>query len=137
VTDQKSDDASICTLELYYTGGWKMVTDLQGTTNDHKYTLTDPAILSTKKGQYGSTDLGVEGMIMLLYKHTCNAISKYLPKPTIAMIQLSIPPIELQACIQMLKAIDNSTTYTWELRLTDPTRKKVAQTLRSVITSHH
>jgi len=107
------------------TGGQKIIADLQGIEANSQYILTDPAILS-RTGQYGSSDLGVEGMLMMLLNHTCNRFCGQLPKPDIQNIWLSISQEQRQACMQAFRAMNNSTAYTWELVLPELTRHQLA-----------
>ena len=44
------------------TGGYLMVTDLQGVLTAEGYTLTDPVVLCTDLTRFGSTNLGAEMM---------------------------------------------------------------------------
>ena len=51
--------------------------DLQGVKHNYEYKLTDPAIHSVHR-EFGTTDLGVAGMEMVLANHRCNSICKQL-----------------------------------------------------------
>ncbi len=57
----------------HITGRNYLLCDLQGAvTEDGRLVLTDPAILSNIRTQYGDTDLGPEGIDRFFYHHQCN-----------------------------------------------------------------
>ena len=58
------------------TNGKLLICDIQGVKDANQYSLTDPAIHSDE-GQYGSTDLGKQGMEAFFKKHKCE---KYCSK---------------------------------------------------------
>lgn len=118
----------------YYTGGQKMVADLQGVCYSNKYVLTDPAILSTSK-EYGCTDMGPEGMALMLLMHTCNSICHRLPKPTERDLMECITPEELKKCRNVVYSLrNNPTTYTWELKLTANSQRRLGAKLLEIST---
>lgn len=51
-----------------------VVCDLQGVERQDRYLLADPAINSNAAGQYGLTDLGVQGIQQFFRHHSCNYI---------------------------------------------------------------
>ena len=53
------------------------VCDLQGVQCHSEYKLTDPVVHSVER-LFGSTDLGVVGMEMVLANHECNWICRQL-----------------------------------------------------------
>ncbi|KAK7975755.1 hypothetical protein PG989_014218 [Apiospora arundinis] len=57
---------------FHCTNGKVILCDVQGGLYNNGYVLTDPAILSTTTGKYGSTDLGREGIIKFFENHQCN-----------------------------------------------------------------
>ena len=117
----------------YYTGGQKMVTDLQGVRNDDSYVLTDPAMLSLSPGHFGCTDMGPEGMALLLLKHSCNSMCRNLPKPTERDISVCLTQEELRKCKRAVASIMNShTTYTWELEISPSSRGRLAAKLKEI-----
>lgn len=120
----------------YHSGGKKMVADLQGVSYSNRYVLTDPAILSLIPNEYGPTDMGPEGMAVMLLMHTCNSICRHLPKPTDQdLIAVCLTQEELKICKQALYSLrNNSTTYTWELKLTVNFRSRLAAKLQEVTT---
>lgn len=67
----------------YHFKGTKLICDLQGVRrvnqNTIKYIITDPAIHSIER-KYGSTDLGLIGMISFFNTHVCNDLCSKLPK---------------------------------------------------------
>ena len=91
------------------TEGELMISDLQGVHRDNCFKLTDPAILSLS-GEYGRTDMGIEGMAMFFLHHKCNEFCEKLPKPTLSDFQGKLPP-DLLALVA-----SSSTSYTFELR---------------------
>ena len=119
----------------YQTRGQRMIADLQGATNNGEYILTDPAILSLNGREYGATDTGVEGMAIMLLKHTCNLICEHLPKPTVADLYTCIPLSELQDCIKLLYTVNDSTAYNWEQKLSVSTRNKLVDKLKNIAIS--
>ena len=68
----------------YHTKGEKMITDLQGIRNSNSYTLTDPVILSLS-GEYGATDMGVEGMAIFFASTNVIHFVKTSPGPTLTV----------------------------------------------------
>lgn len=58
------------------TNGKLLICDIQGVKDANQHSLTDPAIHSDE-GQYGSTDLGKQGMEAFFKKHKCE---KYCSK---------------------------------------------------------
>jgi len=136
-----STDEHIATMQAfshwswYQTGGQKMIADLQGATNNGGYLLTDPTIISSNGAEYGATDTGVEGMAIMLLKHTCNSICKHLPKPTVVDLYSCISLLEMQECMELLHSVSDSTAYKWEVKLSVSTRKKLADKLKRIATS--
>ena len=121
----------------YHTGGQKMVADLQGVCYSNRYVLTDPAILSLTPNEYGCTDMGPEGMALMLLTHTCNSICRHLPKPTEQDLAACLTREELQKCRQAIYSLrNNATTYTWELKLSANFRKRLAARLQEIATKH-
>ena len=53
-----------------------VVCDLQGTIKRDKILLTDPAIHADKYMQFGSTNLGTQGIKLFLRRHKCNEICR-------------------------------------------------------------
>ena len=98
-----------------HTKGQVMVADLQGVRDDDGYKLTDPAILSIT-GDYGPTDMGIEGMAMFFLNHECNDICKTLCRPSLHHFQGKIPPVLLSQCLAMQQQVANATSYTWEMK---------------------
>ena len=98
-----------------HTKGQVMVADLQGVRDDDGYKLTDPAILSIT-GDYGPTDMGIEGMAMFFLNHECNDICKTLRRPSLDHFQGKIPPVLLSQCLAMQQQVANVTSYTWEMK---------------------
>ena len=97
----------------YYTRGQKMLTDLKGVHNVDRYILNDPAMLSLSPDEYGCTDMGPEGMVLLLLNHTCNSMCSNLPKPTEQDLSACLTQEELRTCKQAISSMINShTTYT-------------------------
>lgn len=122
----------------YHSRGKKMVADLQGVSYSNKYVLTDPAILSLTPEEYGCTDMGPEGMALMLLTHTYNSICKHLPKPTEQDLITFLTWEELTKCQQALYSLrNNSTTYTWELKLGDNFRSRLAAELQEIATKHN
>ena len=60
-----------------YTKGEMLICDLQGTLGKDFY-LTDPAINSSKRGRFGSTDLGKLGQKTFFDSHVCNSLCHVL-----------------------------------------------------------
>lgn len=119
----------------YHTGGQKMVADLQGVCYSKRYVLTDPAILSLTPEEYGCTDMGPEGMALMLLTHTCNSICSHLPKPTEWDIIACLTQDELKKCRKSLYSIrNNSTIYAWELKLSPNFRSRLAAKLQEIAT---
>lgn len=52
-------------------GGQHVLCDLQGGLYENEAVLSDPAILSVAM-DYGSTDMGAEGILTFFHQHTCN-----------------------------------------------------------------
>ena len=117
----------------YHTKGQMMIADLQGVKQPDGYLLTDPVILSDD-GQYGCTDMGVEGMAMFFTKHNCNAFCKKLPAPEFHDFVGVIPGQTLLMCKTALQSIQNSTAYRLELRFPNPVKKAVLHTFRNIAT---
>lgn len=118
-----------------HTGGKKMVADLQGVSYSNRCVLTDPAILSLTPDEYGCTDMGPEGMAVMLLTHTCNSICRHLPKPTEQDLIACLTQEELKKCRQALYSLrNNSTTYTWELKLSANFRSRLAAKLQEIAT---
>lgn len=59
----------------HYTGGKYLLCDLQGGRVGQGFVLTDPVVLSTRR-EFGSTDLGTDGMENFFYHHVCNRFCK-------------------------------------------------------------
>jgi len=115
----------------WHTGGQTMIADLQGVRNRSSFRLTDPAILSTN-GQYGVTDMGVEGMCMFFLNHQCNRYCSGLPCPTARDVMSKIPPAYLATCTALIDQLQNATSYTHELQLPAHLRAIVCTTLAEV-----
>ena len=86
----------------YHTKGVKMIADQQGICDSNSYTLTDPVILSilSWSGEYGATDMGVEGMAIFFCLHKCNSFCENLLRPGENELQSQIPNVQFQSCIQ-------------------------------------
>ncbi|KAK8131367.1 hypothetical protein PG984_007805, partial [Apiospora sp. TS-2023a] len=52
--------------------GSRLLCDIQGGVKHYSYIITDPAINSTTKHQFGPTDLGQEGILKFFASHQCN-----------------------------------------------------------------
>jgi len=115
----------------YYTKGEKMIADLQGVRSSKAYTLTDPVILSLS-GEYGATDMGVEGMALFFLFHKCNSFCKKLPKPSVNDFKSQIPQAELRSCMQLVASVRSATTYTCELRLSMQVRIQLVARFRAI-----
>ena len=115
----------------YHTKGEKMIADLQGIRNSNGYTLTDPVILSLS-GEYGATDMGVEGMALFFCLHKCNSFCENLPRPGENDLKSQIPSTQLQSCIQLAKSVRMVTTYTCELRLSVQIRIQLVTKFRDI-----
>ena len=118
----------------YHTKGEKMIADLQGIRDSNGYTLTDPVILSLS-GEYGATDMGVEGMAIFFYLHKCNSFCEKLPRPDQNIIKSQIPHAELQSCIRMTRTVQlqqMATTYSCELRLSVQVRVQLVIKFRAI-----
>ena len=113
--------------------GKLMIADLQGVRMDKRYILTDPVILSLR-GEYGITDMGVEGMFMFLLHHKCNTFCEDLPRPTLSDFKRHIPRKMLSSCKQMLEHIGETTSYCHELQFTPDVRKSVTSTMSMIAT---
>lgn len=121
----------------WYSNGEKMISDLQGVRkgNPQSYILTDPAMLSLS-GNYGATDMGVEGMAMFFLHHDkCNSFCESLPKPGVRDFIGVIPDRELSATMQLLKNVGNATSYTHELKFTPQVKQNVTTVFRRVARS--
>ncbi|XP_038062563.1 alpha-protein kinase 1-like [Patiria miniata] len=68
--------------------GTALVCDLQGVRSSSGYKFSDPAVNSkgTELGFYGSTDLGICGIVKFFKNHTCNDLCKRLNKPKITNV---------------------------------------------------
>ena len=104
------------------TEGELMISDLQGVHRDNCFKLTDPAILSLS-GEYGSTDMGIEGMAMFFLHHKCNEFCEKLPKPTLSDFRGKLPS-DLFA--------PSSTSYTFELRFPETTRRIITKVFKDI-----
>ncbi|CAF0819965.1 unnamed protein product [Brachionus calyciflorus] len=63
----------------FFTNGYLIVTDLQGTKNGSEYILTDPAITCPEDfDKFSSTNLGIKGMNYFFKTHECNHICEAL-----------------------------------------------------------
>ena len=100
----------------YQTKGEKMIADLQGVRNDNGYMLTDPVILSLS-GEYGATDMGVEGMAIFFYLHECNSFCKNLPRPGKNDLVSHIPSTQLSLCLELKRSVQVATMYSCEVKL--------------------
>lgn len=118
-----------------HTKGQKMIGDLQGIRTMKEYVLTDPALLSLS-GEYGNTDMGIEGMGLLLLSHKCNSICKNLPKPTVQQILSCLLPDEVPIVEAMLRNMFSCTSYTWQRKLSAGTLGRVKIMLESVATKN-
>lgn len=83
-------------------------------------------------GEYGPTDMGVEGMAIFFYLHKCNSFCENLPRPDENDLKSQIPNAQLISCIQLVKSIQAATTYTCELRLSVQIRIQLVTTFRSI-----
>ena len=115
----------------YHTKGEKMIADLQGIRDSNGYTLTDPVILSLS-GEYGATDMRVEGMAIFFCLHKCNSFCENLPRPGENELKSQIPNVQFQSCIQLISSIQAATTYTCELRLSVQVRIQLVATFRAI-----
>lgn len=108
--------------------GQIMVGDLQGVRNyngsQYQYQLTDPAILSTT-GEYGPTDMGIEGMAMFFLNHECNNFCTGLRRPTLQHLEEEIPSALLAQCTALQQQVGNATRYTWEMKFPPDLKKTV------------
>jgi len=116
----------------YHTNGQMMIADLQGVKKPGGYLLTDPVILSDVDGQFGCTDLGVEGMAMFFIKHKCNQFCKQLPAPTFDDFAGVIPPQTLRLCKSTLPSTQGYTAYCSELKFKRHLKDIVLRTFRNV-----
>lgn len=114
----------------YQTKGEKMIADLQGVRDSDGYRLTDPVILSLS-GEYGATDMGVEGMAIFFCLHKCNSFCENLPRPGKNDLKSQIPSMEFQSCMQLIGSIRCATTYTCELKLSVQIRTQLVATFRA------
>ena len=56
----------------HVSSGQFVLCDLQGGVYRHSAVLSDPVIMSRRRGSYGVTDLGPEGISNFFYHHQCN-----------------------------------------------------------------
>ena len=107
--------------------GEVMIADLQGVLSRDTYHLTDPVLLSnTDGGQYGCTDMGVEGMAMFFLRHTCNQFCRGQPRPTIADVVGYNTALTMQ--------LESSTAYSHELKFPAHIRKTMITVFPQVAT---
>ncbi|XP_065907831.1 alpha-protein kinase vwkA-like [Dysidea avara] len=118
----------------YHTDGQMMAADLQGVKKPDGYWLTDPVILSDVDGEYGCTDMGVEGMAMFFMKHKCNQFCKLLPSPTFDDFAGVILPQTLQKCKLAIPSMMGCTAFRSELKFTKPIKNVVLRTFRNIAT---
>ncbi|XP_038045235.1 uncharacterized protein LOC119719812 [Patiria miniata] len=97
--------------------GTALVCDLQGVRSRAGYKFTDPAVSSsgTQLGFYGSTDLGICGIVKFFKNHRCNELCKGLKKPKITNLSLG-------ERVVLAKIVDNmpshsASTHTYQLSL--------------------
>lgn len=97
---------SFCHWTYHYSGGTLLFCDAQGVRGDDKYFITDPAICSLVKGQYGMTDLGEAGISQWFKGHKCNTFCNGTWRRHVgaATAYAHLPVIE-------------SSTYTWQTKL--------------------
>ena len=67
---------AFCHWTYHYSGGLLLLCDAQGVRNGDSYCLTDPAICSMHKGQYGMTDCGEAAIAQWFREHRCNTFCK-------------------------------------------------------------
>jgi len=84
-----------------------LLCDLQGVKTEKGYILTDPAILSTKCGKYGLTDLGPTGIMNFFNAHVCNDICNKWPVPKIK---------NNKWLLELNNQTDSCTTYSFNLK---------------------
>jgi len=74
--DEKYDTMqALSHFSYHYTGGERLLCDLQGGYRNDYYELTDPVICSEKK-EFGATDLGSEGIENFFAHHRCNHLCR-------------------------------------------------------------
>jgi hypothetical protein len=75
------NSAEICQAFSHYTYSESqqqlLICDLQGIQKNGEFILTDPAVHSRLKGEYGITDLGMEGIKAFFSQHVCGDICKW------------------------------------------------------------
>ena len=68
----------------HVTRGNQIICDIQGGNFNKGFALSDPVIMSNKKGQFGKTDLGKDGIITFFAHHVLSVMN-FAPKPGIAL----------------------------------------------------
>eukprot|EP01084_Bolivina_argentea_P135188 238270_1 len=63
---------AFCHWTYHHSKGNLLFCDAQGVRGENNYFITDPAIMSAIAGQYGCTDLGVDGIKQWFQVHKCN-----------------------------------------------------------------
>jgi hypothetical protein len=86
----------------HVSGGFYVLCDLQGGVYQREVVLSDPVILS-RRGEFGVTDLGPEGISSFFYQHECsgycrphwtrpsNPVQHYRPIMGTSMIRRNVP----------------------------------------------
>ena len=70
--DEKISVHAFCHWTYHESGGNLLLCDAQGVRNADSYAITDPAICSLVKGQYGMTDCGEPAIAQWFRGHKCN-----------------------------------------------------------------
>ena len=119
-----------------HTGGERMIADLQGVYRPdlNSYLLTDPVILSVD-GQFGCTDIGVEGMSMFFLSHSCNEFCNFLPKPTLNDIARAVPQLQIDSATLLLQQLQYHTTYSHEQKFSPEIRAALIPVFKKIATN--
>ena len=116
ISDESKSLPAFAHWSWIHTEGDIMIADLQGVRNDNSYILTDPVLLSATAdgGEYGCTDMGIEGMAVFFLNHKCNEFCNMFSKPSVRSAGVS--QIQISAASLLLQQITNSTAYSHEKR---------------------